>query len=350
MPAEAVDLRSDTVTKPTEAMRRAIAEAEVGDDVFHDDPSVLALERRVADLLGKDDAMYVPSGTMANQAALRIHTQPGDVVLAPVDAHVHIHEMGAPYVLSGVTIQFLEGGRGTFGPDDVAAAVPEPSASLPASLFQPVTLLWVENTHNAAGGAVWAPDRLAGVATEAKRLRLGTHMDGARLWNAAIATGRAEAELAAGFDTVSVCFSKGLGAPMGSALVGRQDLIDRARFFKQMFGGGFRQAGMMAAAARHAVDHHRPRLADDHANASRLAAGLAEIPGIIVDTAAVETNMVYFDVATMPANRLVDLCADQGVLMLPMSVSRIRAVANLGVDVTGIDRALDVIEHMVAAT
>ena len=350
MPEPVVDLRSDTVTKPTEAMRQAIAEAEVGDDVFHDDPSVLALERRVADLLAKDDAMYVPSGTMANQAGLRVHTQPGDVVLAPVDAHVHIHEMGAPYVLSGVTIQFLEGGRGTFAPEDVAAAVPGPSASLPATLFQPVTLLWVENTHNAAGGAVWPPDRLAGVATEAKRLRLATHMDGARLWNAAVATGRSEAELAAGFDTVSVCFSKGLGAPMGSALVGRQDLVDRARFFKQMFGGGFRQAGMMAAAASHAIDHHRPRLADDHANASRLAAGLAEIPGIIVDTAAVETNMVYFDVAAMPAGRLVDLCADQGVLMLPMSVSRIRAVANLGVDATGIDRALHVIEHMVATT
>ena len=178
--ATVVDLRSDTVTKPTAAMRRAIAEAEVGDDVFHDDPSVLALERRVADLLGKDDAMYVPSGTMSNQAALRVHTQPGDVVLAPVDAHVHIHEMGAPYVLSGVTIQFLDGERGTFGPADVSAAIPQPSPSLPASLFQPVTLLWVENTHNAAGGAVWPPELLSSVTAEAKRLRIATHMDGAQ--------------------------------------------------------------------------------------------------------------------------------------------------------------------------
>jgi threonine aldolase len=350
MPEPVVDLRSDTVTKPTAAMRRAIAEAEVGDDVFHDDPSVLALERRVADLLGKDDAMYVPSGTMANQAALRVHTQPGDVVLAPADAHVHIHEMGAPYVLSGVTIQFVDGERGTFRPADVAAAIPRPSPSMPASLFQPITLVWVENTHNSAGGAVWPPDLLASVTAEAKRLRIATHMDGARLWNAAIATGRSEAELAAGFDTVSVCFSKGLGAPMGSALVGRQDLIDRARFFKQMFGGGFRQAGLMAAAARHAVDHHRPRLADDHANASRLATGLAEIPGIAVDAGAVETNMVYFDVVVMPADELVQRCADKAVLMLPMSVSRIRAVANLDVDTAGIDRALAVIEQAVASS
>jgi len=343
-----VDLRSDTITRPTPEMRRVIAEAEVGDDVYHEDPSVLALERQVADLLHKDDAMYVPTGTMSNQVAIRVHTEPGDVVLAGVDAHIHIHEMGAPYAISGVTMQFLEGERGMFDPSAVAAAVPERSDALPASLYQPVTLLCVENTHNAAGGAAWPAGLLTAVAAEARRLRISTHMDGARLWNAAVASGRSEAELAAGYDTVSVCFSKGLGAPVGSALVGRHDLIDRARRFKQMFGGGFRQAGMMAAAARYAVDHHRHRLIDDHANATRLAAGIAEIPGLLIDTSAVETNMVYFDLLIMPATRFVDRCIEEGVLVLPHSAARIRAVTSLEVDAAGIDRALLVMEKLAA--
>lgn len=350
MPADRlVDLRSDTITRPTADMRRVIAEAEVGDDVYHDDPSVLALERRVADLLGKDDAMYVPSGTMSNQVAIRVHTEPGDVVLAAVNAHIHIHEMGAPYAISGVTMQFLDGPRGTFEPKAVTEAMPQPSPAVPASLYQPITLLCVENTHNAAGGAVWPPDQLSAVAAEGRRLRISTHMDGARLWNAAVASGRSEAELAAGYDTVSVCFSKGLGAPMGSALVGRQHLIDRARRFKQMFGGGFRQAGLMAAAARYAVDHHRARLADDHAHAARLAAGIAETPGLLVDTSAVETNMVYFDVLSMPAAEFVDRCAAQGVMVLPSSVSGIRAVTNLEVDAADIDRTLMVMDKVPAS-
>ncbi len=347
-----IDLRSDTITHPTAEMRAAIAAAEVGDDVYHDDPSVLALEARVAELLGKDDAMYVPTGTMSNQTALRAHTEPGDIVLAAVDAHIHLHEMGGPYALSGVTLQFLDpapdGKPGTFDGAAIRAAVPEIPKSMPASLFQPVTLVSIENTHNAAGGLAWPVEALTDVATTAADLGIATHMDGARLWNAAAATGRTEAELTAGFDTVSVCFSKGLGAPMGSALAGNQRLIDRARRFKQMFGGGFRQAGMMAAGALFAVDHHRHRLAEDHANAARLADGLAEIPGITVDRDRVETNMVYFELVTMDANAFAERCTDAGVAMLPGGANSMRAVTNLHVDTGDIDRALEIIRLTVA--
>ncbi len=340
-----IDLRSDTVTQPTPDMRRAIAAAEVGDDVYHDDPSVLALEEYVADLLGKDDAMYVPTGTMSNQVALRTHTQPGDVVLAAEQAHIHIHEMGAPYALSGVTLQFLPTTQGTFTGESVHAAVPVIPKSMPSSLFQPVTLVCTENTHNAAGGTVWPVELLAEVAAAAHARGLATHMDGARLWNAAAASGRDLREITAGFDTVSVCFSKGLGAPMGSALVGRRDLVTRARRFKQMFGGGFRQAGMMAAGALFAVQHHRERLADDHANANRLAAGLTEIPWLAVDTGRVVTNMVYFDVLSMDAGRFAEACADEGVLMLPDG-NTIRAVTNLHVTAADIDEALRIIARV----
>lgn len=344
-----IDLRSDTVTRPTDAMRRAIAAAEVGDDVYHDDPTVLELERHVAGLLGKDDAMYVPTGTMSNQVALRTHTQPGDVVLAAEQAHIHIHEMGAPYALSGVTLQFLPTVRGTFTAESVRAAIPEIPTSMPAALFQPVSLVCTENTHNVAGGAVWTRPQLDAVAEMAHDLGLATHMDGARLWNAAVASGVAEHELAAGFDTVSVCFSKGLGAPLGSALVGRQDLIDRARRFKQMFGGGFRQAGMMAAGALYAVRHHRERLAEDHANAARLAAGLGETPGIAVDPSTVATNMVYFDVMRLPASPFAERCAAEGLLLLPTGPHQIRAVTNLHVSAADIDRALAIVERAQAA-
>lgn len=344
-----IDLRSDTVTRPTPDMRAAIAAAEVGDDVYHDDPSVLALEARVAELLGKDDAMYVPTGTMSNQTALRAHTEPGDVVLAAEHAHIHVHELGAPYALSGVTLHFLPSEAGTFSAASVRNAVPTIPASMPSSLFQPVTLVCTENTHNAAGGTYWSNEALQAVAAMAHELGLATHMDGARLWNAAVASGHSPAELSAGYDTVSVCFSKGLGAPMGSALVGRQDLITRARRFKQMFGGGFRQAGMMAAGALFAVDNHFDRLADDHANAARLAAGLAETSGIEVDPAGVATNMVYFDVTAMGANPFAEQCAAAGVLMLPMSDTTIRAVTNLHVTGEGIDRALRVIAEVLEA-
>ena len=341
-----IDLRSDTITQPTDAMRSAIAEARVGDDVYHDDPTVLELEAHVAELLGMDDAMYVPSGTMSNQAAIKTHTKPGDVVLAAEQAHIHVHELGAPYVLSGVTLQFLPSDGGSFTGDAVRAAVPVIPDSLPSSLFQPVTLVAVENTHNAAGGVPWPMERLSGVVEASREKGVRLHMDGARIWNAAVALGVTEAEIVAGFDTVSVCFSKGLGAPMGSALVGRADLITEARRYKQMLGGGFRQAGMMAAGALHAVRHHRDRLGEDHSNAARLAAGIAETPGLTVGSAS--TNMVYFTVDSGDAIGFESRCHRAGVAVLAMDAVTIRVVCNLSVSSDDVDDALAVFAEAAA--
>jgi len=335
-----IDLRSDTVTQPTEAMRRAIADAEVGDDVYHDDPMVLALEARVAEILGKEDAMYTPTGTMANQTALRAQTSPGDLILAAQDAHIDSHELGAANAIAGLTVHQLAGEAGSFTAAQVRAAVPEIPSSMPSALFQPVTLVAAENTHNASGGAVWPLARLEAVTAVARDLGIAAHLDGARLWNATAAGGVPEAEYAAGFDTVAVCFSKGLGAPMGSALAGGRDVIDRARRFKQMYGGGFRQAGMMAAGALYAVNHHRERLSDDHDNARRLAAGLVDVAGIEVDPATVATNMVYFRVTAMPASEFADRWLDQGVAALPLSSDTIRAVMHLHITTSDVDAAL----------
>jgi threonine aldolase len=337
-----IDLRSDTVTQPTAAMRRAIAAAPVGDDVYQDDPSVLALEEMVSDLLGKDDAVFMPTGTMTNQVALRSHTEPGDVVLAAQRAHINNRELGAANALGGVTVVELPSTRGTFTPDAVVAAVPQPPPGMPAALFQPVALVAVENTHNGAGGAVWPLSAVRAVTEAAEQLGVARHLDGARLWNAAAATGVDEREYAAGFDTVSVCFSKGLGAPMGSALAGRQDLIERARRFKQMYGGGFRQAGMMAAGAIHALQHHRERLVEDHANAARVAAGIAETPGLEVDMESVATNMVYFRVLSKPATDFSVACFANGVQMTATSADTIRIVFHLGITAADAERAIEV--------
>ena len=340
-----IDLRSDTVTTPTDAMRKVISEAEVGDDVYHDDPGVLALEEHVANLLGKESAMYVPTGTMSNQTALRVLTDPGDIVLAAEGAHINGHELGAPAVLSGIRVKEIPAPRGTFTPDQVRSAITVPPASMPSSLFEPTTLVAAENTHNEAGGTIWPVDLLSAIADTAHELGMSAHLDGARLWNASVASGVAERDFAAGFDSVSVCFSKGLGAPMGSALVGRTDLIDRARRFKQMFGGGFRQAGLMAAGALYAVEHHRDRLAEDHATAARLAEGLAEIPAAGIDPADVDTNIVFFEVED--AYRVCDELEARGVLMLPLGADRIRAVTHLGIEINDVEATLKAVGEVV---
>jgi threonine aldolase len=343
-----IDLRSDTVTQPTADMRRAIANAPVGDDVYHDDPTVLELEARVGELLGVEDAVYMPTGMMTNQVALRTHTEPGDIVLASEKAHINRYEVGAANAVSGLTIRELPSTRGVFTAEAVRSAVPTPPPGMPPTVFQPVTLLAVENSHNGAGGAVWSLDEVEAATSTAGDLGLATHLDGARLWNASVATGVAERDYAANFDTISVCFSKGLGAPMGSALGGRRDLLERARRFKQMFGGGFRQAGMMAAGALYALGHHRERLAEDHANAARCAAGLAEIRGIDVDPASVVTNMVYFRTTSKSAAAFSAACMAEGVQLLPMGPDTIRIVFHLGVDEADVDRILAVMAKAAA--
>jgi threonine aldolase len=331
-----IDLRSDTVTLPTPAMRRAMAEAEVGDDVFGDDPTVQRLEARTAELLGKEAALFVPSGTMGNQLALRVLTQPGDEILVDGNAHIYFYESGAPAALSGVMCRCLAGQQGVFTAAEVEAALRPPDVH-----FAPTRLVCIENTHNRGGGRVWPLEQVAEVAATARRHQLKLHLDGARLWNAAVATGIPERLYAAPFDTVNVCFSKGLGAPVGSALCGPRELIDRARRFRKQFGGGMRQAGILAAGALHALEQHRARLAEDHANARALAAGLAQCPGIDLDLASVQTNIVLFRVTTLPAAQLVAKLRESGVRVLATGPDRIRAVTNLNVTRDDIGLALE---------
>jgi threonine aldolase len=330
-----VDLRSDTFTKPTAAMRAAMAGAEVGDDVWGDDPTAAALEARAAELLGKPAALFVPSGTMANQIALLLHCRPGDEVIVGRGAHTRLYESGAGAAWAGVQFAEVGGADGTFTGDDVAAA------ALPADRNLPRTrLVAVENTHNRGGGRVWPRAQLDGVAAGARARGLALHLDGARIWNAALATGVPEAELAAPFDTVSACFSKGLGAPVGSVIAGSRDDVERARRFRKMLGGGMRQVGILCAAALYALEHHRARLAEDHANARRLAAGLAGIPGARVDADKVETNIVIFEVADVPSAELARRTEASGVRLHAIAPTRLRAVTHLDVDADGIERAI----------
>ena len=338
-----VDLRSDTITKPTAAMRRCMAEAEVGDDVLRDDPTVIALEQRTAEVLGKEAAMYVASGTMANQLALRTHTQPGDEVFLEQHAHIYLYEAGGPAALSGVMCQLIPGVRGVFTGADVRSAVRPADVHFPRP-----ALLCVENTHNRGGGSVWSLGQIAEVTSAARQAGLRNHLDGARLWNATAATGVPEAEYAKHFDSVAVCFSKALGAPVGSALTGSRELIERARGFRKQFGGGMRQAGIIAAGALYALENHRDRLAEDHRNARRLAERLAGVPGLVLDMATVETNMVYFDVQCMPARELVERLAASGVLVLALGEKMVRAVTSLEVDARDVERAAEAIRQVVA--
>jgi threonine aldolase len=324
-----IDLRSDTITKPSPGMREAIAQAAVGDDVYHDDPTVNALEDMVAGLLGKEAAMYVPTGTMSNQIAVRMHTQPVDSIVLEASAHIAAHEMGGAAHHSGVTLQRVVGTRGVFTADDLRAKVPVPHPSLPGYLYEPHTLVCIENTHNEAGGTIWGIEAARSVTDTARDLGMATHLDGARLWNASAATGIGVERFADPFDTVSVCFSKGLGAPIGSALLGDVDFIAQARRFKQMFGGGMRQSGLIAAGAIYALEHNRDRLVDDHANARSFAETLAAIEGVTIDLDAVQTNIVYFNVEN--PGRVVDACLDRGVAMLTLGATVIRAVFHLDV-------------------
>ncbi|HUU21190.1 MAG TPA: GntG family PLP-dependent aldolase [Phycisphaerae bacterium] len=339
-----IDLRSDTVTRPTPAMRAAMAAAAVGDDVLGDDPTVIALETRVAEVLGKEAAVYMPSGTMTNEVAVRTHTEPGDEIVLEAHAHIYYYEAGAPAALSGVSCRLIEGRRGVFGGDDVRAAL------RPDNLHYPRTrLVCVENTSNSGGGKVWPMAALAEVEAAAREAGLKTHLDGARIWNAAAAAGVDVREIAAHFDSVSVCFSKGLGAPIGSALCGGAEFIARARRFRKLFGGGWRQAGIIAAGALHALQHHRGRLIEDHANAKALAEGLCGLPGLRLDPADVETNIVLFDVTAMPAADLARKLADAGVGVLAVAPATIRAVTNLDVTADDIKQALEVFRSVLIA-
>ena len=337
-----IDLRSDTVTKPTAAMREAIAGAVVGDDVLGDDPTVKALEKRVAEVLGKDSALYMPSGTMTNQVAIRTHTEPGDEIVCEANAHVYYYEAGAPAALSGVMCRLVEGRRGIFTPEQLQALL------RPENVHHPRTkLVCLENTHNRGGGSIWPLEQMIEVEDLARARGLKLHLDGARLWNASAATGIPEREYANFFDSVSVCFSKGLGAPVGSALAGGAEFIARARRFRKMFGGGMRQAGIIAAGALYALENNRARLVEDHDNAASLARGIADLRGLQVNVREVETNIVIFRTPGRAAGKLVEQLAARGVLMLATGPESVRAVTSMEVSASDIAAAVEVIREIV---
>jgi threonine aldolase len=338
-----IDLRSDTVTKPTAAMRKAMAEAEVGDDVYNEDPTVHALQDRIAQMFGTEAALFVPTGTMANQIALRAHTQHGDEVILGKDAHCWRAESGSLAALSGLQTCIMP--DFSFTADDVRAACKagdDPHLSL-------TRVVAIENSHNRSGGMCWDRTQLADVIAAAHQLGLAVHLDGARIWNAAVAAGVPERELVAGFDSVSACLSKGLGAPVGSLIAGRRDFIRRCLKLRKMWGGGMRQAGILAAAGLHALDHHRARLRDDHANARALAERLAGARNLRVDPASVQTNMVLIDLDRGTAAAVAERARESGVLLGPFGARRIRAVTHLDVDRAGVMRAGDVIADIAAS-
>ena len=332
-----VDLASDTKTRPTPAMRRAMAEAEVGDEQAFEDPTVNALCARVADLLGHEAALFLPSGTMANQIAFRLHTRPGDEVLLEATTHPLHFESGGPAANAFCMFRPLQGVRGKFGPEAVEAAVRGAYRHHPRT-----SLLCLENTTNMGGGAAWTVDEVRAVAEAARAHRLRVHMDGARLANAAVATGAAMAAYGRLCDTVWLDFSKGLGAPVGACLAGSKEAIHEAWRIKQQLGGAMRQAGIVAAAALHALEHHYERLADDHARAQRLAAAIESTPGLALVNGPVETNLVFF--STEPSGREA-AAVSQSLLALAVRINPVdrwvlRACTHLDVDDAGIDRAI----------
>lgn len=343
-----IDLRSDTVTSPTEAMREAMARAVVGDDVYGDDPTVNELEARTAELLGKEAAVFVPTGSMSNQIAVRSQTEPGDLVLIDVNAHLILNEGGGPAAISGVTMRPLQGVHGVFTAGDVLETLGEPHPFNPTTLGPSPRLLCVENTHNAGGGTIWPVDALRSVCEAGRELGLSLHLDGARLWHAAAASGVSERDYADPFDTVNVCFSKGLGAPIGSALAGPHEVIARARRFKQQLGGGFRQAGIIAAGALHALEHHRGDLIEDVRNARAFAEGLSRIDGLSVELDRVQSNIVRFEVNAIAAGDFATRCHACGVHMLPNGASGMRAVVHRDVNAAALTQALEIVRGVVS--
>ena len=333
-----IDLRSDTVTKPTRAMREVMMSAEVGDDIYREDPEARALEEEVAAHLGKEAALFVPSGTMANQIAMQLHLRPGDEVLVGEHAHIVLYESGALSGLAGAQARVL-GAGGMFDAEDVLT-------SISGDYHEPRTrLVAIENTHNRGGGSIWPLERITRVAEAARSAGLALHLDGARLWNASVASGRSEAELAAPFDTVSVCFSKGLGAPVGSAICGSKEAIHEALRIRKRLGGGMRQVGILASACRYAMKHQRARLKDDHDHARALATALRTLGFEAND---VETNIVLFTPPTGHTPKDITARAKQaGLLISPFGPTQLRAVTHLDADAVMIQRAVDVLTELV---
>jgi threonine aldolase len=343
---EIIDLRSDTVTRPSPGMREAIATAPVGDDQFGEDPTVNRLQERVAELLGKQAALWLPSGTMANQVALRALTRPGDDVIVSDQSHAVWHEAGASAANAGVQFT-VAGARGVFSRDEFLAAV-KPRGHM---LYPPTTLVEIENTHNRAGGVVFPQHDAVAICEAAAANDIATYLDGARLWNVAAASKLPPAQVAAPFDLVAVALSKGLGAPGGSLLAGPRELIGRCVRQRRMLGGAMRQAGHFAAAGLYALDHNLERLADDHANARRIAERIATSDRFVVDLACAQTNILVFDVApnAPDAPTVVARAKERGLLIFAFGPRTIRAVTHLDVSREQCERAAEILVDVVGA-
>jgi threonine aldolase len=338
-----IDLRSDTVTKPSVEMRAVMALADVGDDVYGEDPTVNRLEKHVAELLHKEAALFVPSGVMSNQLALKCHTQPGDEVIVEEESHIFNFETAAAAFLSNVQLHTVKGEHGILHANQLPAAVRS------SVYYNPVTrLICLENTHNKAGGTIYPLETIKEIYAFAREQKLALHLDGARLWNASVASGIAPHDYAAYFDSVSVCFSKGLGAPVGSALVGTEEFIQRARKYRKIFGGGMRQAGILAAGALYALDHNVQRLAEDHQKAKLFAETMSSIKGFAVDPKTVQTNIVIIDIAQRGESTLDILTKlkENGVLLSEMGNTALRAVTHLDVSVNAIQQAAEIIQRI----
>jgi threonine aldolase len=341
-----VDLRSDTVTRPTPEMREAIMNAPVGDDVFGDDPTVNELEAKVAGIFGVEAALYVPSGSMGNQACLFTHSQPGYELICDDNAHIFWYEVAAPAALSRLLVRPIPSNGGIPDPDGIEAAI------RPINIHSPQTgIISVENTHNRQGGVVVPLEIMRRVAEIGAKHGIKCHLDGARIWNAHAATGVPLSDWVKGFDSVSVCFSKGLGAPIGSAILGSREFVTRARRTRKMFGGGMRQVGIIAAAAIWAIDHQLPRLAEDHRRARWLAGEISEVPGVRLLPDPPPTNIIVIDVSELGADTEVILARlkEEGVLIVPFGPGRLRAVTHRDVDDNAVAYAAKVMRKVLAA-
>jgi threonine aldolase len=333
-----IDLRSDTLTNPTRAMREAMANADVGDEQKREDPTVNELERRGAEFLGQQESVFVPTATMANQIALNILGRPGDALLVERHAHIILSELGGPAVHSGLLTIQLHGTNGRFSPEQVVAEIRDrTSVHVP-----PTRIVAVENTHNSSGGRVWPLEEMRVLSATCREHELAYHLDGARLVNAAVATDVPPAEIGREFDTVTLCFSKGLGCPLGALIAGSSELMQDARRAKHKFGGAMRQAGIVAAACLYALDHHVDRIADDHARARRLAQGLADV-GVRVDLDQVETNFVQIDVGSERAAAIERMKANGVLVSTTVHPTIVRAVTHLDISDADVERAIEAI-------
>lgn len=337
-----IDLRSDTVTKPSAEMRRAMYEAEVGDDVFKEDPTVNKLEEYAAELLGKEAALFVTSGVMGNQICLNVLTNPGDEVICERDAHIFNYESGSPAKLSGIQLFPIEGKNGVFTAEQV-----EPLIRPSSAYYMPRTkVIEVENTHNRASGAIWPFEKIIELKHLAKKYNLFYHLDGARIWNASVETGISVKEYASHFDTISCCLSKGLGAPVGSIIAGTKEFIQEAYRIRKSWGGGMRQAGILAAAGLYALQNNIDRLKEDHQKAKYLARRIADNPNLEINIDAVQTNIILFKPLTLSVEEGIKKCKDEGLLLSVGKIDLIRAVTHLDVSMDDVKKAADIIDKV----